>query len=65
MSSANVETSNLSIIISPNLGRPFFLTMDPKLKKETFQTEILIISNILDPVDFEKEVKDKRNKRKK
>jgi hypothetical protein len=45
------------MIISPNLGRPFFLNIDPKLKKETFQTEILLISNISDPVDFEKQVK--------
>jgi len=47
------------MIISPNIGRPFFLTIDPKLKRKVFQTEILIISNVLDPVEFEKEIKGK------
>ncbi|MFW9867389.1 MAG: hypothetical protein ACFFEN_14940, partial [Candidatus Thorarchaeota archaeon] len=59
MSSGNIKSLNQSMIISPNLGRPFFLNIDPKLKKELFQTEILLISNISDPVDFEKQVKDK------
>ncbi|MFX1477456.1 MAG: metallophosphoesterase [Promethearchaeota archaeon] len=59
MSSGNIKPLNQSMIISPNLGRPFFLNIDPKLKKETFQTEILLISNISDPVDFEKQVKGK------
>ncbi|MFX0027951.1 MAG: metallophosphoesterase family protein [Candidatus Hermodarchaeota archaeon] len=45
-----------SIIVNPNLGRPIFLNIDRKLKKKEFQTEILIISDVLDPKEFRKKV---------
>jgi Icc-related predicted phosphoesterase len=48
-----------SIIVNPNLGRPIFLNIDRKLKKKEFQTEILFISNILDPAEFRKDIKGK------
>ncbi|MFX0081719.1 MAG: metallophosphoesterase family protein [Candidatus Hodarchaeota archaeon] len=50
---------NQSIIVNPNLGRPIFLTIDPKLKKKQFQTEILFISNIMDPTEFGNHIKGK------
>ncbi|MFX1281896.1 MAG: metallophosphoesterase [Promethearchaeota archaeon] len=59
MSEAKEEKPHQSIIINPNLGRPIFLNIDRRLKKKEFQTEILIISNILDPKEFNKEVKGK------
>jgi len=55
----NGKTSNQSVIVNPNLGRPIFLNIDHKLKKKEFQTEILFISNILDPNEFSKEIKEK------
>ncbi|KKN02010.1 hypothetical protein LCGC14_1121960, partial [marine sediment metagenome] len=32
---------------------------DPKLKKKDFQVEILLVSNILDPEEFAKTIKEK------
>lgn len=46
-----------SIIVNPNLGRPIFLNIDRKLKKKEFQTELLFISNLLDPNEFRKNIK--------
>jgi hypothetical protein len=48
-----------SLIVKPNLGHPLFLTIDHGLKKRDFQAEILIISTIKDPKEFEKEIKGK------
>jgi Icc-related predicted phosphoesterase len=48
-----------SIIVNPNLGRPIFLNIDRKLKKKEFQTEILFISNIMDPEEFGNSIRGK------
>jgi len=53
------EHLNQSIIINPNLGRPIFLNIDPKLKTKEFQTEILFISNVPDPIKFREDIKGK------
>ncbi|MFW9821871.1 MAG: metallophosphoesterase [Candidatus Thorarchaeota archaeon] len=55
----NIENSDKSIIVKPNLGHPILLKIDPKLKEKHFQTDILIISNIRDLEDFKKIYKDK------
>ncbi|MFX1457327.1 MAG: metallophosphoesterase [Promethearchaeota archaeon] len=55
----NLEKSDKSIIVKPNLGHPIFLKIDPKLKEKHFQTDILIISNIRGLEDFKKNFKDK------
>jgi len=55
----NKEKTNESLIVNPNLGYPIFLTIDPKLKAKDFQTAILIISDIQDPQELEKEIKGK------
>ncbi|MFW9940096.1 MAG: metallophosphoesterase [Candidatus Thorarchaeota archaeon] len=59
MSLENSEPLNQSIIVNPNLGRPIFLNIDPKLKTKEFQTEILFISNIPDPTKFREDIKGK------
>ena len=59
MNPENGKTSNQSVIVNPNLGRPIFLNIDRKLKKKEFQTEILFISNIMDPKEFSKDIKGK------
>ena len=59
MSVENIENPKLSLIIKPNLGQPVFLKIDPKLKTEQFQTEILVISSIKDLKEFEKEIRGK------
>ncbi len=59
MNPETIESSNQSLIINPNLGHPLFLTIDPELKTKEFQAEILIISNIKDPKEIEKEIKGK------
>jgi Icc-related predicted phosphoesterase len=45
------------MIVNPNLGHPLFLKFDPKLKKQELGTELLIISDILDPKEFESQIK--------
>jgi len=55
----NGGKSNQSVIVNPNLGRPIFLNIDHKLKRKEFHTEILIISNILDPAEFREDIKGK------
>lgn len=59
MTSEIIEPSNQSVIVNPNLGNPIFLNTDPKLKKKDFQVEILLVSNILDPEEFAKTIKEK------
>ncbi len=57
MNAENVVKSQKSVIVNPNLGRPLFLTIDPKLKTKKFQAEILLISSILEPDEFEGSIK--------
>ncbi len=44
-----VEKTEKSILVSPNLGRPLILKIDRKLKKKHFRTNFLFISNDSDP----------------
>ncbi|MFX1573825.1 MAG: metallophosphoesterase [Promethearchaeota archaeon] len=59
MNNKEIKERQEAVIINPNLGRPIFINIDPKLKTKKFQTEILFISNIKDPKEFEKNVKGK------
>jgi len=59
LNNKEIEKKQEAVIINPNLGRPIFINIDPKLKTKKFQTEILFISNIEDPKIFEKIVKGK------
>ncbi|MHA2281579.1 MAG: metallophosphoesterase [Promethearchaeota archaeon] len=54
MNTEIIEEPNDLFIVKPNLGHPVFLQIDSKLKTKEFQTEILIISSINDPKEFEK-----------
>jgi Icc-related predicted phosphoesterase len=59
LSIENIDNLDKSLVIKPNLGHPVFLKIDPKLKTKQFQTEILFISSIKDPKEFEKRIKGK------
>ncbi|MFW9946419.1 MAG: metallophosphoesterase family protein [Candidatus Odinarchaeota archaeon] len=48
-----------AILINPNLGHPLILNIDRRLKKKDFHTEILFVSNISDPKNFEKFIRHK------
>jgi Icc-related predicted phosphoesterase len=50
----NQNNSNRSIIVNPNLGHPTFISVDPRLKAKNLQTELLLMSNIVDEKEFEK-----------
>ena len=49
MNVTEVEKTEKSILVSPNLGRPLILKIDRKLKKKHFRTNFLFISNDSDP----------------
>lgn len=57
MHSEDSEYKKHSVIVNPNLGRPTFLRIDPKLKNKNFHTEILVISYINDLKEFEDKIK--------
>ncbi|MFW9782173.1 MAG: metallophosphoesterase [Candidatus Heimdallarchaeota archaeon] len=57
MHSEDSEYKKHSVIVNPNLGRPTFLRIDPKLKNNNFHTEILVISYISDLKEFEDKIK--------
>jgi len=59
LNNKEIEKKQEAVIINPNLGRPIFINIDPKLKTKKLQTEILFISNIVDPKIFEKNIKGK------
>ncbi len=61
MNNKEIETKQEAVIVNPNLGRPILINIDPKLKTKKLQTEILFISNIVDPKVFEKNIKGKIN----
>ncbi|MFX0070661.1 MAG: metallophosphoesterase [Candidatus Hermodarchaeota archaeon] len=41
-----------AILVNPNLGHPKFLEIDAKLKKRTFQVNLLFVSDKRDPIYF-------------
>lgn len=43
-----------SFLVNPNLGHPLILSIDPELKNDNFEINLLYISNIEDPKKFEK-----------
>lgn len=59
MNNKEIGPKQEALIVNPNLGRPMFINIDPKLKTKKLQTEILFISNIVDPKVFEKNIKGK------
>ncbi len=56
MSSIEEENKGSSILINPNLGQPLILKIDRKLKKRTFQTHLLFVSDNSDPEFFKKTI---------
>jgi hypothetical protein len=48
-----------ALLINPNLGHPLILNIDPRLKNKEFRTEILFVSNLSEPRDFEKFIRHK------
>lgn len=46
-------------LINPNLGHPLFLNIDRRLKKKEFAIDILFVSNVSDPKNFEKSLRHK------
>ncbi len=40
------------IIVSPNIGHPQILNIDTKISQQEFKTDLLIISNIKDPINL-------------
>ena len=56
MNNKETELKQEALIVNPNLGRPIFVNIDPKTKSKKLQTELLFISNIVDPKIFEKRI---------
>jgi len=48
-----------ALLINPNLGHPLILNIDRRLKNNEFRTEILFVSNISEPKNFEKFIRHK------
>ncbi len=48
-----------ALLINPNLGHPLILNIDRRLKNKEFRTEILFVSNISEPKNFEKFIRHK------
>ncbi len=59
MNTAEIENSEKSILINPNLGQPMILGIDRKLKSMNFQTELLFIGNDVNPETFKESIKKK------
>ena len=55
----NQNGSHRSLIVNPNIGHPFIIKIDPKLKKRKFQAIVLFVSNIKNPRDFENSIENK------
>ncbi|MFX1499286.1 MAG: metallophosphoesterase [Promethearchaeota archaeon] len=43
-----------ALLINPNLGHPMFLSIDRRLKRKEFTIDVLFVSNISEPKNFEK-----------
>ncbi len=46
-----------SILVNPNLGHPLFLKIDTQLETTTLQTNLLFITNLDTPKNFEKSIR--------
>jgi predicted MPP superfamily phosphohydrolase len=52
-------TKDGSFLVNPNLGHPQFLRINQDINMDTFQTNLLFISNIDDSKKFEKSIRNK------
>ncbi|MFX0136651.1 MAG: metallophosphoesterase [Candidatus Hodarchaeota archaeon] len=59
MNSTEQEKTANTRIVSPNLGHPSILQIDRKLKKKSFQTHLLFISDISDPEILHRSIQNK------
>ena len=50
--------SKNALLVSPNLGHPLFLQIDPKLKNTEFELKLLFVSNIDNLAQFKEYIKD-------
>ncbi|TFG18867.1 MAG: hypothetical protein EU529_16985 [Promethearchaeota archaeon] len=46
-------------IVNPNLGHPIILDIKSELKKNRYQTSLLFATDMVEPVEFEKHIKNK------